>query len=123
MLLVDIDLFGFRMLGSLTFYRRLLHENVFSTANTPHGAQASSHKSDNLKKVADTSLPTLGHAFAGVMAGATVSFIAAPVEHIKARLQVWPWLYLGESACPRRLILTDTVCSRQKPKAIQRSHR
>ena len=33
-------------------------------------------------------LPTIGHAMAGVMAGATVSFIAAPVEHVKARLQI-----------------------------------
>lgn len=33
-------------------------------------------------------LPTIGHGIAGIMAGATVSFIAAPVEHIKARLQV-----------------------------------
>jgi solute carrier family 25 carnitine/acylcarnitine transporter 20/29 len=33
-------------------------------------------------------LPVVGHGVAGVMAGWTVSFIAAPVEHIKARLQV-----------------------------------
>ena len=33
-------------------------------------------------------LPAIGHAIAGTFAGWTVSFIAAPVEHVKARLQV-----------------------------------
>ncbi|KAM4057586.1 mitochondrial carrier protein [Hirsutella rhossiliensis] len=33
-------------------------------------------------------LPPLGHGLAGILAGATVSFIAAPVEHVKARLQI-----------------------------------
>ena len=48
------------MLGSLTFYRRLLHDNFFSqtTSLRPHERQ---------------SLPTLGHSLAGVMAGSTVS--------------------------------------------------
>lgn len=32
-------------------------------------------------------LPWYGHGLAGVMAGSTVSMIAAPVEHLKARLQ------------------------------------
>lgn len=68
------------MLGSLTLYRRLLLEHVFSnprirpalpiTSTDPH------------------TLPSFGHGIAGIMAGTTVSFIAAPVEHIKARLQV-----------------------------------
>ena len=48
------------MLGSLTFYRRVLHENVFSK-----GPSSRSDRRD--------SLPTLGHALAGVMAGCTVS--------------------------------------------------
>ena len=68
------------MLGSLTFYRRLLLERVFSApAFLPPGKPSLKH---------NAKLPTIGHAIAGVMAGTTVSFVAAPVEHIKARLQV-----------------------------------
>ena len=54
------------MLGSLTFYRRLLHEHLFShpSARRP-GSAKSPHSVDRL--------PTLGHALAGVMAGYTVS--------------------------------------------------
>lgn len=48
------------MLGSLTFYRRLLHETVFS-------------RDPPLRSDRKDSLPTLGHAVAGVMAGCTVS--------------------------------------------------
>ncbi|CAG8979341.1 hypothetical protein HYALB_00002466 [Hymenoscyphus albidus] len=71
------------MLGSLTFYRKLLHQTLFSPSrmyNSPSAfasVDTPSHK-----------LPTVGHGMAGVMAGATVSFVAAPVEHIKARLQI-----------------------------------
>jgi len=71
------------MLGSLTFYRKLLNENIFIPRN------AARISGDVLKSgLPDHKLPVLGHALAGVMAGCTVSFIAAPVEHIKARLQV-----------------------------------
>jgi len=79
---------AFRMLGSLTFYRRLLHENIFSTPSPLAVTRVLSQKSDATKQAAQNELPTIGHALAGVLAGATVSFIAAPVEHIKARLQV-----------------------------------
>lgn len=77
-----------RMLGSLTFYRRLLRDNIFLTPSVLAFTRASNRNSDAIKEAAEDELPTIGHAFAGVMAGATVSFIAAPVEHIKARLQV-----------------------------------
>lgn len=76
------------MLGSLTFYRRLLHEKVFSTPSLPAVSRAPNDTSDATKEAAQNKLPTVGHALAGIMAGTTVSFIAAPVEHIKARLQV-----------------------------------
>jgi solute carrier family 25 carnitine/acylcarnitine transporter 20/29 len=33
-------------------------------------------------------LSLFGHGVAGAMAGFTVSFVAAPIEHVKARLQV-----------------------------------
>lgn len=62
------------MLGSLSVYRRVLNDNVFHPVRFPGEQQ---------KK-----LPVAGHAMAGIMAGWTVSFIAGPVEHIKARLQV-----------------------------------
>ncbi|KAF2126828.1 mitochondrial carnitine/acylcarnitine carrier protein [Dothidotthia symphoricarpi CBS 119687] len=61
------------MLGSLSIYRRVLNDNFFN----PHLAGQEQPK-----------LPIIGHAAAGTMAGLTVSFVAAPVEHIKARLQV-----------------------------------
>ncbi|KAF1814966.1 mitochondrial carrier [Eremomyces bilateralis CBS 781.70] len=63
------------MLGSLNAYRRLLHQHVFN----PHKSSLS---------VPSVPLPTIGHAIAGMGAGFTVSFIAAPVEHVKARLQI-----------------------------------
>lgn len=71
------------MLGSLTFYRRLLHENIFEPV---YRARAVAEAVG--LPPAENKLPPIGHAMAGVMAGATVSFVAAPVEHIKARLQI-----------------------------------
>ncbi|KAF2269827.1 mitochondrial carrier [Lojkania enalia] len=62
------------MLGSLSVYRRALNDNVFNPRPGLMGEQGK--------------LPVIGHAMAGMMAGWTVSFIAGPVEHIKARLQV-----------------------------------
>lgn len=76
------------MLGSLTFYRRILLESAFANPGLTgipgsHPGAKSSDQGSGVHK-----LPTIGHAVAGVMAGSTVSFIAAPVEHVKARLQV-----------------------------------
>lgn len=93
------------MLGSLTFYRHLLHRTVFTPSETPLYASASSLAAfpTNHK------LPTIGHAMAGVMAGFTVSFIAAPVEHIKARLQIQysskksERLYSGPIDCTKKI--------------------
>ncbi|KAH7358165.1 carrier protein YMC2 [Plectosphaerella cucumerina] len=88
------------MLGSLTVYRRLLSENLFHTAVFQPGATPSPGKS---------TLPWYGHGIAGIMAGATVSFIAAPVEHIKARLQIQyaadksKRLYKGPIDCVRKI--------------------
>jgi solute carrier family 25 carnitine/acylcarnitine transporter 20/29 len=62
------------MLGSLSVYRRVLNDNFFNPRTSSRSEQGK--------------LPVLGHAAAGTMAGWTVSFIAAPVEHIKARLQI-----------------------------------
>lgn len=55
------------MLGSLSNYRRWLKDSVFAHHDR---------------------LPWYGHGIAGIGAGWTVSFVAAPVEHVKARLQV-----------------------------------
>ncbi|KAH7149301.1 mitochondrial carrier domain-containing protein [Dactylonectria estremocensis] len=65
------------MLGSLNVYRRLLSEHVFHV-------QPASARGPGVR----TYLPAYGHGMAGIMAGCTVSFIAAPVEHVKARLQI-----------------------------------
>lgn len=61
------------MLGSLSVYRRELNDRFFNPRQL--GRE-------------QAKLPVVGHALAGMMAGWTVSFIAAPVEHIKARLQI-----------------------------------
>jgi solute carrier family 25 carnitine/acylcarnitine transporter 20/29 len=97
------------MLGSLTFYRRILHENLFRDHPL---AVFTPSLSDSLPSADETppKLPTLGHAMAGVLAGWTVSFIAAPVEHIKARLQVQyssdksKRLYKGPIDCTRKIV-------------------
>ncbi|KAH7325931.1 mitochondrial carrier domain-containing protein [Stachybotrys elegans] len=77
------------MLGSLTVYRRLMAEHVFD--------------------VDRDALPSVGHGLAGILAGWTVSFIAAPVEHVKARLQIQyaatkaGRLYQGPVDCVRKI--------------------
>ena len=95
------------MLGSLTVYRRLLSENVFhvkswtpgaipgqtnsslqTTDTTVSASQSQSQNQSSPPSAVLTTLPPLGHGIAGILAGCTVSFIAAPVEHIKARLQI-----------------------------------
>lgn len=65
-----------RLMGSLTVYRRLLRERIFAP-KLPSGLPDPNYK-----------LPPFGHGIAGLGAGCTVSLIAAPVEHVKARLQV-----------------------------------
>ena len=76
------------MLGSLTFYRRILKDSVFSSSSMLAISRVSSSQTEIAKKQVEDRLPTIGHGIAGIMAGGTVSFVAAPVEHIKARLQV-----------------------------------
>jgi solute carrier family 25 carnitine/acylcarnitine transporter 20/29 len=108
------------MLGSLTLYRRLLNERVFNR-------QLPDREPLEGRYVPVPKLPAIGHALAGVLAGIsgylsategfplitslgwTVSFIAAPVEHVKARLQVQygaskaSRLYSGPIDCSRKL--------------------
>ncbi|KAK3718487.1 hypothetical protein LTR37_004991 [Vermiconidia calcicola] len=92
------------MLGSLTLYRRLLNENVFQPLRARPTNDAIWLSDDEKKK-----LPAVGHAMAGMLAGWTVSFIAAPVEHVKARLQIQyqasksQRLYSGPIDCTRKL--------------------
>jgi solute carrier family 25 (mitochondrial carnitine/acylcarnitine transporter), member 20/29 len=87
-----------RMLGSLTAYRRLLREHVFAP-RLLDGTRDPSHI-----------LPSYGHGMAGMLAGWTVSFIAAPVEHVKARLQVQyavdkrKRIYSGPIDCTQKLV-------------------
>lgn len=75
------------MLGSLTLYRRILHQTLFNP-NRESASPFSILRRDLPPPDKTHRLPTIGHAIAGVMAGSTVSFVAAPVEHIKARLQI-----------------------------------
>lgn len=92
------------MLGSLTLYRRLLLEHVFSK---PHIRDVLPFTSRNRDL---NVLPSFGHAIAGTLAGSTVSFIAAPVEHVKARLQVQyaadkkQRLYSGPIDCTKKIV-------------------
>lgn len=79
------------MLGSLTLYKRILNDNLFNPILTPPSPRSLDVIAPNLSHAMEYTrppLPIAGHALAGVMAGWTVSFIAAPVEHIKARLQI-----------------------------------
>ncbi|KAI4862033.1 mitochondrial carrier [Hypoxylon rubiginosum] len=102
------------MLGSLTVYRRLLAENVFYRHLTPSLPGSTTSPPEKEGPIAATShaaahLPSYGHGLAGVMAGGTVSFIAAPVEHVKARLQIQysakkaERLYSGPLDCVRKI--------------------
>ncbi|MCJ1255203.1 hypothetical protein MMC24_003019 [Lignoscripta atroalba] len=98
------------MLGSLTFYRRILLENFFSNPTLPSRTIPSIRGPEPLTPQPSNRLPTIGHAIAGVMAGWTVSLIAAPVEHIKARLQIQyapdksKRLYKGPIDCTKKII-------------------
>lgn len=89
------------MLGSLTLYKRLLNDHVFNPHILPN-------TTDKAK------LPVLGHALAGIGAGWTVSFIAAPIEHVKARLQVQyaankaERLYSGPIDCTKKLVCSPS---------------
>lgn len=95
------------MLGSLTVYRRLLAENIFA----PHMPTATKSKHEPIAGIspAVAHLPPFGHGIAGIMAGCTVSFVAAPVEHVKARLQIQyaankaERLYSGPVDCVRKI--------------------
>ena len=105
------------MLGSLTFYRRILHENVFTSPWIFSLSPLAVSRAEVRSKRDVKELPTLGHALAGVMAGWTVSVIAAPVEHIKARLQIQyavdknKRLYHGPIDCTRKIVRTGTSAS------------
>ncbi|KAH0848973.1 hypothetical protein AYO21_08701 [Fonsecaea monophora] len=95
------------MLGSLTVYRRLLLENIF--ANPAFRPRKSASELSHEK------LPAFGHGIAGTMAGATVSFIAAPVEHVKARLQIQyaakkkDRMYSGPIDCTRKILRSHGI--------------
>ncbi|KAG5297950.1 mitochondrial carrier protein [Histoplasma ohiense] len=91
------------MLGSLTIYRRFLFEHVSSNKQLRRLIPFASDK------VPDR-LSSFGHGIAGIMAGSTVSFIAAPVEHVKARLQIQyaadkrQRLYSGPIDCMKKIL-------------------
>jgi solute carrier family 25 (mitochondrial carnitine/acylcarnitine transporter), member 20/29 len=97
------------MLGSLTFYRKLLGETLFSPDRMSASPSSFARRGLPLDPEHVHQLPTLGHAIAGLMAGATVSFVAGPVEHIKARLQIQyaaqkaDRLYSGPIDCARKI--------------------
>lgn len=103
------------MMGSLTVYRRLLAEHVFApppavlnAAITDH-PPSSRHPQQKPAPSPTAHLPSYGHGLAGILAGSTVSFIAAPVEHVKARLQIQysatkhDRLYSGPIDCIRKI--------------------
>ncbi|KAK5000723.1 hypothetical protein LTR66_000460 [Elasticomyces elasticus] len=98
------------MLGSLTLYRRLLNDHVFNPPASVLGRYSLDGAGLLSEPVPQKKLPTLGHALAGVAAGWTVSFIAAPIEHVKARLQIQyqtkktERLYTGPIDCTRKIL-------------------
>jgi solute carrier family 25 (mitochondrial carnitine/acylcarnitine transporter), member 20/29 len=98
------------MLGSLTIYRRLLAEHVFVPKPDPLlPGELDLVPETKVPLPAVAHLPTFGHGIAGIMAGSTVSFIAAPVEHVKARLQIQysahkaDRMYSGPIDCVRKI--------------------
>jgi solute carrier family 25 carnitine/acylcarnitine transporter 20/29 len=86
------------LLGTLTNYRRLLSKHVFAP-RLASGMPDPSYK-----------LTSFGHGIAGMAAGWTVSFVAAPFEHIKARLQIQyassksARLYAGPIDCTTKIL-------------------
>lgn len=80
------------MLGSLHVYRRFVKDNLYPDA---------------------PKLPLLGHVIAGLGSGMTVSFVAAPIEQFKARLQVQydakTTLYKGPVDVARKLYGTSGI--------------
>ncbi|KAM3538454.1 hypothetical protein ARSEF1564_008634 [Beauveria bassiana] len=96
------------MLGSLSVYRRLVAQHVFHVDVWAPGTLLPSSSSSSSGS-SRTALPSVGHGLAGILAGGTVSFIAAPVEHVKARLQIQyaankaARLYSGPLDCVARI--------------------
>jgi solute carrier family 25 carnitine/acylcarnitine transporter 20/29 len=107
------------MLGSLSVYRRLMAQHVFGASSWAPGAGDAAglgfaallarFKSSDSSSTSPTHLPPIGHGIAGIFAGATVSFVAAPVEHVKARLQIQyaanksERMYSGPIDCLRKI--------------------
>ncbi|ODV95800.1 hypothetical protein PACTADRAFT_2110 [Pachysolen tannophilus NRRL Y-2460] len=92
------------MLGSLTVYRRFLNDYIYHCDLDPENGQPK--------------LPLAGQCLAGLGAGWTVSFVAAPVETVKARLQVQydasSKLYTGPIDCVWKLFKYDGLISLYK---------
>ncbi|KOS21453.1 Mitochondrial substrate carrier family protein L [Escovopsis weberi] len=100
------------MLGSLNVYRRLIAQHVFHARDWTPGAGPGTRGLWPWPGSAawpPSHLPAVGHGVAGMLAGFTVSFVAAPVEHVKARLQTQyaarkaDRLYSGPLDCARRI--------------------
>lgn len=89
------------MLGSLANYRAAIKSKFYPDHDT---------------------LPSFGHGMAGILAGWTVSFVAAPVEHVKARLQIQynakgskaGVKYSGPIDCTRKLVFTLSHISKSQ---------
>lgn len=98
------------MLGSLAYYRRILLENVFSETAPSIASDLTIHDVEPTSQKQEHRLPALGHGIAGIMAGITVSFVAGPIEHIKARLQIQyavdksKRLYTGPIDCLSKIV-------------------
>ena len=101
-------------MGSLTLYRQLIYDNVFSGFLIP-APDGSLMSRKNRSGSTAPNLPPVGHGIAGILAGWTVSFVAAPVEHIKARLQIQYAadkslrLYSGPVDCIQKIV--GAVCA------------
>ena len=101
------------MLGSLTLYKGMLQEHVFTLPAVRERFSPMLGPSPDKGSLVGAVLPPLplaGHALAGTLAGWTVAFLAAPVEHVKTRLQVQysgskeQRLYRGPVDCVRKIV-------------------
>ncbi|GAA5858957.1 hypothetical protein JCM8547_007174 [Rhodosporidiobolus lusitaniae] len=93
------------LMGSLHQYRVWIAAWESGTLRSGWRDDGSGKAKDGAKDALGLSLG--GHFLAGLLAGQTVCFVAAPTEHLKARLQMQttgPKLYSGPIDCAKKIV-------------------
>ena len=104
------------MLGSLSFYRRVLRETVFANPIVRSRFQTRGEAVAKSKpQLGLDPLPALGHGVAGIFAGLTVGIAGCPVELIKNRLQLQyavdrrDRFYSGPIDCTKKILRSHGI--------------